>query len=196
MRRFVVVLIVALMALTLVGCGGGAEEPPPAPEPGDAAAPLPPVVEEEDPDLSAVEEQVFVPFPVDPEVGVPSAIQSRLDSKQPMIILFYDDTQDTTEYQNEIIGGVLDKYRGLIDLVSFDVSRYVRQNEAGEITVDPAINEDELSKQVTRMLHEDNLDIRFTPFTIIVDEQAHVTWRYRGIADDKTLEREVLRVTE
>jgi hypothetical protein len=72
----------------------------------------------------------------------------------------------------------------------------VRQDATGEITVDPAINEDESARQVARMIDEDHLDIRFTPFTVIVDGQAYVTWRYRGISDDKTLEREVLRVTE
>jgi hypothetical protein len=31
---------------------------------------------------------------------------------------------------------------------------------------------------------------------VVVDDQGYVTWRYRGISDDKNLEREVLRVTE
>ena len=195
MRRFVVVLIVALMALTLVACGG-ADEPEPVADPdvGDAAPP-PPVVEE-DPDLSPIEESVFEPFPVDPEIGLPESVRSRLDARQPMIILFMDETQDGSDYQVELIENVIETYRGLIDVVTFDVSRYVTHDEDGKIFVDPAINEDEAGRQVGRMIDVDNLDIRYTPFTIIVDKQAHVTWRYRGISDDKTLEREVLRVTE
>lgn len=196
MRRFVVVLVVALMALTLVACGGGDTEEPAVetPDTGDAAPP-PPVVEE-DPDFSPIEESVFVPFPTDDEFGIPDSIQSRLDSGQPLIILFRDETQETTDDQTAIIEGVMETYRGLIDLVTFDVGRYVKQDETGEIEVNEDINEDDAAKQVARLLGEDQLDIRFTPFTVIVDKQGYVTWRYRGISDDKTLEREVLRVTE
>ncbi len=195
MRRFVVVLVVALMALTLVACGGGdTEEPVEAPDTGDAAPP-PPVVEE-DPDFSPVEESVFEPFPIDPEIGIPDSIQSRLDAGQPMIILFRDETQETTDDQTVIIEGVMETYRGLIDLVTFDVGRYVKHDDKSAIEVNADINEDDAAKQLARLLDEDHLDIRFTPFTLIVDKQGYVTWRYRGISDDKTLEREVLRVTE
>ncbi len=195
MRRFVVVLVVAMMALTLVACGGGdTEEPVEAPDTGDAAPP-PPVVEE-DPDFSPVEESVFEPFPIDSEIGIPDSIQSRLDAGQPMIILFRDETQETTDDQTVIIEGVMETYRGLIDLVTLDVGRYVNHDDEGAIEVNADINEDDAARQVARLLDEDHLDIRSTPFTLIVDKQGYVTWRYRGISDDKTLEREVLRVTE
>lgn len=195
MRRTVAVLIVALLALTLVACGGGAaEEPPVTPDEGAAAPPPPPV--DEAVDLSPLEEQVYEPFPVDSELGVPDAILSRLEAGQPMIIVFYDDSQKTTDDQEDIIRSVTETYRGLIDVVSFNLGAYVTQDAQGTITVQPGLSDDETAKQVTRMIDADHLDIRFTPFVLIVDDQGYVTWRHRGISDDKTLEREVLRVTE
>jgi hypothetical protein len=196
MRRTVAVLIVALLALTLVACGGGTseEEPVTTPDTGEAAPPPP--VEDEAPDLSPLEEQVYKPFPVDSELGVPAAIQSRLDAGQPMIIVFYDDSQKTTDDQEDIIRSVTETYRGLIDVVSFNLGAYVTQDAQGAITVQAGLSEDETAKQVARLIDADHLDVRFTPFLVIVDDQGYVTWRHRGISDDKTLEREVLRVTE
>ena len=196
MRRTVAVLIVALLALTLVACGGGTaeEEPVATPDAGEAAPPPP--VEEVAVDVSPLEEQVYKAFPVDSELGVPEAIQSRLDAGQPMIIVFYDDSQKTTDDQEAIIRSVTETYRGLIDVVSFNLGAYVTQDTAGVITVQPGLSEDETAKQVARLIDSDHLDVRFTPFIVVVDDQGYVTWRYRGISDDKSLEREVLRVTE
>ena len=195
MRRIVTALVVALMALTLVACGGAAEQPADDPlDTGDAAPPPAPV--EEAVDVSPLEEQVYEAFPVDPEVGVPTAIQSRLDAGQPMIIVFLDESQKTTDDQNAIISGVTDTYRGLIDVVTFNVGSWVTQDASGQITVNPDVSEDETARQVTRLIDADHLDIRFTPFVLVVDGDGYVTWRARGISDDKRLEREVLRVTE
>jgi hypothetical protein len=196
MRRTVAVLIVALLALTLVACGGGTseEEPVTTPDTGEAAPPPP--VEEEAPDLSPLEEQVYEPFPVDSELGVPTAIQSRLEAGQPMIIVFYDDSQKTTDDQEQIIRSVTETYRGLIDVVSFNLGSYVTQDSSGAMTVQAGLTDDETAKQVLRLIDADHLDVRFTPFMVVVDDQGYVTWRYRGISDDKSLEREVLRVTE
>ncbi len=198
MRRILVAFLVALLAiasLTLFACG---TDEPLAPDPLVETDPEPPIVVEEleAPDVSPAEEVVYEPFPVDPEIGVPDAIQSRLDAGQPMIILFIDETQKTTDDQREAIDSVTEKYQGLIDLVTFDVSRFVTQDSDGRITVEVEISDDETAKQVARLIDEDNLDIRFTPFIVIVDDEGYVTWRHRGIAESKILEREVLRVTE
>jgi hypothetical protein len=196
MRRIVAVLVVALLALTLVACGGGAsEEPATTPDTGDAAPP-PPAVEEVAVDLSPAEDQVFEPLPVDSELGVPTAIQSRLDAGQPMIVIFYDDSQKTTDDQEQIVRSVTDTYRGLIDVVSFNLGAYVTQDAEGTITVQEGLSDDETAAQVMRLIDADHLDVRFTPFLVVVDDQGYVTWRARGISDDKNLEREVLRVTE
>lgn len=196
MRRIVAVLVVALLALTLVACGGGAsDEPATTPDTGDAAPPPPPV-EEVAVDLSPTEDQVFEPFPVDSELGVPTAIQSRLDAGQPMIVIFYDDSQKTTDDQEQIVRSVTDTYRGLIDVVSFNLGAYVTQDAQGTITVQEGLSDDETAAQVMRLIDADHLDVRFTPFLVVVDDQGYITWRARGISDDKNLEREVLRVTE
>jgi hypothetical protein len=196
MRRIVAVIVVALLALTLVACGGGAsEEPATTPDTGDAAPP-PPAVEEVEVDLSPGEEQVFEAFPVDSEIGVPTAIQSRLDAGQPMIVIFYDDSQKTTDDQEQIVRSVTDTYRGLIDVVSFNLGAYVTQDAQGTITVKEGLSDDETAAQVMRLIDADHLDVKFTPYLVIVDDQGYITWRARGISDDKNLEREVLRVTE
>lgn len=194
MRRIVAVLMVALLAVALVACGGTSEEPDLIPDDGEVAPAPPPA--EEPVDLSPLEEQVYEPFPVNPEVGVPSAIQSRLDAGQPMILVFIDESQKTTDDQNEIVRSVTDTYRGLIDVVSFNVGAWTTHDATGKITVNPDVSEDETARQITRLIDADHLDVRFTPFLVIVDEFGYVTWRHRGISDDKTLEREVLRVTE
>jgi len=196
MRRTVAVLVVALLALALVGCGGGAAEQPATGPDVDGAAPPPPAVEEAAVDLSPPEPQEYVPFPVDAELGVPSAIQSRLDAGQPMIIVFYDDSQKTTDDQEQIVREVTSAYRGLIDVVSFNLAGWVSQDAQGTITTEPGLAEDETAKQVLRLIDADHLDVRFTPFIVVVDGNGYVTWRYRGISDDKNLEREVLRVTD
>ncbi len=196
MRRTVAVLVVALLVLALVGCGGGAAEEPATTPDAEGAAPPPSAEEEVAVDLSPPEPQEYVPFPVDSELGVPSAIQSRLDAGQPMIIIFYDDTQKTTDDQEQIVRSVTDAYRGLIDVVSFNLAGYVTQDAQGTISVEPGLTEDKTAKQVLRLIDADHLDVRFTPFIIVVDHNGYVTWRYRGISDDKNLEREVLRVTD
>ena len=195
MRRTVAALVVAVLAVTLTACGGGPAEETPTTD-VNGAAPPPAAVEEPDVDLSPTEEQVFEAFPVDSELGVPSAIQSRLDAGQPMILVFYDDSQKTTDDQEQIILGITETYRGLIDVVSFNLGSYVTQDTGGAITVQADLASDETAAQLMRLIDADHLDIRFTPFLLIVDDQGYITWRHRGISDDKTLEREVLRVTE
>lgn len=197
MRRLVAVLVVALLASVLVACGGegAAEEPAETPAAADPAA-AQPVAEEAAVDLTPAEPQAFEPFPVDAEVGLPAALQSRLDAGQPMIVVFSDSTQKTTDDQERIVRGVTDTYRGLIDVVSFDLGTYVTQDAQGVMTVREDLAQDEIAAQVIKLVGSDHLDIRFTPYIVVVDSQGYITWRNRGISDDKNLEREVLRVTD
>ncbi len=198
MRRPVAALIAAALFVSvfaLAGCGGGAEpEDPDAAVPAEEAVPVVPA----DPvpvELSPLEEVVYEPFPTDEE-ALPADIASRLDAGQPMIILFVDRTQLTTDDQEEIIASLQEKYRGLIDVVTFDVSRFVTHDEDGFITVNPDINESDVAAPVARLIDTDHLDVRFTPYTVVVDREGYITWRYRGLSDDKTLEREVIRATD
>ncbi|MDP2181180.1 MAG: hypothetical protein Q8K99_01235 [Actinomycetota bacterium] len=207
MRRLVA-LVIALMLVgsMLVGCGGGDEAAAPPEEQAPAATPK--AAEKEPAALpkTPVEGQVFEPFPATAEGDVqiaPDAIRQRLTDGQPMVVFFYDSTQKTSDDQSDIIKDVTDDYRGLIDLVKFDVSKYVKSGEDGEITiVTPAkLNEgsedgDLVATQVAKLISENYLNVKFTPYTVLVDHQGYITFRMRGVVDDKSFEREVLRATQ
>lgn len=201
MRRLVVALVVACMLVTLVGCGGGGEEAAPSGEVTTQTQATPAAPEnagDEDvviADASPLEGQVFEPFPTDVEV-LTSEIAERLDAGQPMIILFFDEAQQTSDDQREEIDAVLKDYRGLIELVAYDVGEFVQVDEDGAITVLPDMAEDESARQVARLFSEDYLGITFTPYLVFVDSDGYITYRYRGFVDGKLIEREVLRATE
>jgi hypothetical protein len=187
------------MLVTLVGCGGGAEEPagevttqtqatPPAPE--DAAGEEVAIA-----DASPAEPQAFEPFPTADEV-LTSEIAERLEAEQPMIILFYDEAQQTSDDQRAQVDAVLADYRGLIELVAYDVGEYVQVDEDGSITVLPDMAKDESAQKVARLFSEDYLGITFTPYLVFVNADGYITYRYRGFVDSKLIEREVLRATD
>ena len=195
MRRLVVLVILVALSFTLVACGGGDEE---AEAPAAAPAPTPTAAssddEDESPDLSPGEEQIYEPFPGDEEV-IPSSIADRLESGNAMLVYFYDDSQSTADSQTEIVDTVVADYRGLIDLVSFNIGKYVDTSEDGVMTIKEDMEDDETAKQVARLVSDAYLDVRFTPYIVLVDEDGYIVYRFRGPVDEKTLEREVLRTT-
>lgn len=199
MRRLVAALLVALMLFTLVGCGGGEEEATEevATQTESAAAPAAPsgTEEEETPDYTPLEEQVFEPFPTDEDV-LTTEIAERLKAQRPMIVFFYDEAQQTADDQRAEIDAVLEDYRGLIELVAYDVGSYIDISDEGEISVLPGMQEDETANKVGRLFSSDYLDITFTPYTVFVNSDGYITYRYRGVVDRDLLEREVLRATE
>jgi len=202
MRRLIVVGIAVMMVFSLTGCGGG-EDPAdqevavqtqgtavPAP-----AGATPPQSEGPTNSLSPQEKQVFEPFPTDEE-ALPAEIKQRLDAKRPMLLLFYDTTQKTTNDQRTEIDSVLSEYRGLIDLVSYDVSKYVSTDASGVVTPKPGMEDDLTAQQVATLLGSDYLGVTFTPYIVFVDRQGYITWRVRGWVDSALLEPQVLRATE
>lgn len=201
MRRLVVALVVACMLVTLVGCGGGEEEAATSGEvttqtQATPAAPEDAGDEEEAiPDASPLEGQVFEAFPTHADV-LTSEIAERLDAGQPMIVFFYDEAQQTSDDQREEIDAVLKDYRGLIELVAYDVGEFVDVDENGAVTVRPEMADDEPARQVARLFNEEYLAIKFTPYLVFVDADGYITYRYRGFVDAKLIEREVLRATE
>ena len=198
MRRLVVAMILIALALTLVACGGGGDEPAEDEAAVPAAAP-PPVTAEEDPDArpdySPLEEEVFEPFPTNTEV-TPEAILDRIEDEQPMMIYFYDSAQSLTADQTEEVDAVMTDYRGLIDLISFDLGKFTTSDEEGQITVDPEMAKDETALQVSRLIGEQFLDIRYTPFFVFVNSDGYTIYRIRGPVDRTLLEAQVLRATE
>jgi hypothetical protein len=197
-------MIAVLLVFTLAGCGGGdgdettgevsVQTGDGAPEAPAAADPAAEVVDETDV-LSPLPDQTFEAFPTD-ETLVPSAILNRLSTGQPMLLLFYDPAQRITDDQREAVDSVISDYRGLIDLVSYDIGKFVTTSESGAITLRPGITEDEDADKVARLLNSDNLAVTYTPYLIFVDHQGQITHRYRGYVDEKLIEREVLRATQ
>lgn len=206
MRRIVVVIVAVLMVFGLVGCGGGGDEAA-APEgevavqtQGAATVPAPTgatltASEASSNTLSPQEAQKFEAFPTDEE-ALPDVIAQRLESERPMLVLFYDATQKTTDDQRVAVDSVMAEYRGLIDLVSFDVSKYVTTDASGVVTPKDAITDDPTARAVATLMGGDHLNVKFTPYIVFVDKQGYITYRVRGYVDSAFIEREVLRATE
>ncbi len=177
MRRIVVALVVALLALTLVGCG--AEETPPeeAVVPAPVAAPV--SVEASSPDRSDNDSDTLpAPFPSFTTTATPAVFQEKLDAGRPMLILFYDDAQQVTVDTRKEIDAVMADYRGLIDFVVFDVG-------------DAATSADDAAA----VLYASELAVPSTPYVLVVDKGGFITWRSKGFAEREIVGREVERAT-
>lgn len=200
MRSIVAVLIAALVAITLSGCGGGgnqtAEQPPATEAPAPAAAPVAGQASagvQTPTDASKTETLSYSPL-VSKGVTAPAAVADRIKAKQPFILVFYDAPQPVTDDQKAIISGVLKKYRGLVGLVTYNVGKHVSQDESSTITVKDSLLKDKSARQAVEFAR--GLRVNFTPYVIVVDKYGYTTYRGRGLVDGKTLEREVLRVGE
>lgn len=183
MRRIVVALITLSLAFGLVGCGGGGDE---ATDAGtdtatDAPVVVPQTTEEAEVDRSPVETGFPEPFPAIESTEVPSAIQQKLDDGRPMVLFFYDSAEVVTKDQRTELDAALKEYRGLIDLVTYDV--------AGK---DGTSDED---AQLAAVLASD-LGVASTPYVIMVDGNGFITWRFQGYVDRDVIDREILRATE
>jgi len=196
MSRIIVVALLILSTLLFFGCAPAEEPAEDAAAPAPVEAPAPGAVVGEDANaLSPQPQQVFEPFPTD-ETLVPEAILDRLETQQPMLLFFHDPAQRVTDDQRQQIEAVIDDYRGVIDLVSFDIGKYVKTDDSGRIELRPGITEDPSADKVARLLSSDNLNVTFTPYLIFIDGQGHITHRFRGFVDEKIIEREIMRATE
>jgi hypothetical protein len=192
MRRLVVALIAAAVALTLVGCGSSA--PPatttpaaaPAPAPAPGAAPVPTTL-----GLSDNEPDVFSAFPTD--TAVPAALADDIIAKQPTLLYFYDSSQNTSKENRKIVNTVLDENRGLVDLFAYDIGKHFVGSAADTVTVDSSFAKDatfQSSVSLARLL-----GVSETPFMVLTDKQGYIVWKFRGFVDHDTLERQVLRAS-
>ncbi|TDB38913.1 MAG: hypothetical protein D9V44_04360 [Actinobacteria bacterium] len=182
MRKIVAVLVVALLALALAGCGGGADTAAPATD-APAAAPTPaatPPVQSTD--RSPVESGTPEPFPAIESTAVPAAVQSKLDAKRPMALYFYDSTLPESKIIRVELDAVMQENRGLIDLVTFDLGA----TKGGVATE---------SAQLAAALAGDLRVVR-PPYIVLVDGNGFITWRFMGYVDREIISREVLRATE
>jgi len=181
MRRIVAALVVALIALTLAGCGGTAETP--TQEPTTPTQPKPAVPQTEPlVDRSPVEMGAPEPFPSMETTPPPDIVQQKLDAKRPMVLFFYDSAQEITGPQREEVDAVIGEYRGLIDLVTFDVTsgKAAEPGDAAQVAATFA----------------GQLGIKSTPYLVIVNDERTITWRWLGFIDRELIGREVLSATE
>ncbi len=178
MRKIVVALVVALFALTLVGCGGGEEEVP-----AEATTePTPPAATVEEvtvADKSANDTDLTpAPFPSFTTTETPAVFQEKLDRGRAMLILFYDPAQQVTGATRAEVDAVMNDYRGLIDLVTFDI---------GGDANDPAT--------LAAVTYAAELGAASTPYVLVVDGGGFITWRSKGYTEQGSLRREVERAT-
>lgn len=172
MRRVVAVLVVALLLLTLVGCASDAGTEAPEEAAVTPAAPVANAGDQKLADRSPVEPQEPQPFPVLEEPAPPEAVQQKLDAGRAMLMFFYDSAQESTAPQRAEVDAVMRDYRGLIDLVTFDVTEETAAQLAG------------------------TLGVRSTPYVIVVDRDGDIIWRWLGFVDRDIIGREVLSATE
>jgi hypothetical protein len=193
MRKTVSVLIVAALALALAGCGGGKTAETTAPAP-DAAAPAAPAAAAPAgaviADRSANVSSTFEPFPQG--TFVPADLKAVIDAKRPTLIYFYDSSY-TSKASRQIIDAVREENRGVIDLVTYDVARYVTTSPSGVVTVDPALASDPGASQAVQLAKV--LGVTSVPFVVITDGQGYITYKFRGLVDRVFLEREVERAS-
>jgi hypothetical protein len=197
----VLAMVLVIAASVLTGCGGAAVEEPQTTVSGSGAVPAPPAQPAATTavaDRTPEESTAYEPFPTNPNV-TPAAVQELLQAKQPMLVLFYDSTQKTTNDERSGISGkdgidkIMADYRGTIDLVSYDIGRFVTTAADGSISVAPEFADDAAAQQAVTLAT--TLGVKFTPYVVIVDGNGYIIARFRGWDDYKNIEREVLRAT-
>lgn len=183
MRRLVAALVLVALAVGLAACGGGGGTA----EKGGGALPpegAKPRAKSEEPayavDRSKNEDAgTPTPFPSFESTGVPAVIQEKLDAGRAMLIFFYDPAQQSTNDVRAEVDAVMRQYRGLIDLVTFNVGGGP-MNEAALAATSYAAE----------------LRVSGTPYLLTVDKNGYITWRWRGYVDRGVIAREVERATQ
>ena len=197
MRRLVVLLFAAVLVLGTAGCGGGGEEAAPAETPAETPAPAPapaaPAAAEVPPGLALSENEpaVFAPFPTDE--SVPAEVRDNIDAKQPTLIYFYDASQNASKDSREIIDSVIAKNRGLVDLVAYDIGKYMTGDADKPVELDSEFSKDANAQAAVKLA--DLLGVGNTPYIVLTDGQGYIVWKFRGFVERDFLEREVLRAS-
>lgn len=198
MRRLFVALVAAAIILPVTGCGGGggeAEEGAVVPAADVAAsAPATATAVTEILDRSAPEPAVvFEPFPI--SSAVPTAVADRVEAHQATLILFVDGSQKVTNEVRSAVDKALKENNGVVDLVLFDLGRYVSVDASGVAVVDAeGLQADATASQAVTLARE--LEVIGLPYIIMVDDQAHIVFRHRGLVDEEYLLMHMERLTE
>jgi hypothetical protein len=201
MRRSVVALVVVLLALVLAGCGGGGGAETATPPAGEAAAPAPAGGTPGSSSLapltnrSANVTDTFVPFSKIDSASIPAELRQKIIvEKQPTLIYFYDSSQQISNEVRTIIDKVRSQNRGLVDLVAYDIGKYLSADSTGVVSIDSSkfkkAGDDTLAVKLAR---DPAINVTFTPYIVITDGQGYMIYKHHGLVDREFLEREVLR---
>jgi len=197
MRRLVVALIAVVMVVFLAGCGGGGEEEPAPAETEEApAAAAPAAAGELDPvpDRSRPETAVvFEPFPEGD--SLPKPVTDRIADRQPMAILFVDGSQLVTDEVREALDDAIEANSGAVDLVVYDIGKYVSIDSSGIAVVDAeGLGKDSKASQAAVLAAA--LKVTVAPYIILTDDQGYVVFRHRGLVDREQLEMQMERLVD
>jgi hypothetical protein len=195
MRRLVVALIAAALVLGLAGCGGStpaadtAATPAPAPAPAPAKAAAVPANAVKG--WSDNEPAVFSAFPT--STSTPPEINDNIAAKQPTLIFFYDSSQNSSKDSRKIIDAVIAKNRGLVELVAYDLGKYMVGDASKPIEIDKKFASDTKAQAAVELAR--TLGVSYTPFIVLTDGQGYIVWKFKGLVERDFLEREVLRAS-
>ncbi|MDR3687001.1 MAG: hypothetical protein P4L93_08615 [Coriobacteriia bacterium] len=203
MRRLVVAVFVVGVALSLVGCGGSSDTSTPASSSTAAPVAAAPAAGQTGlkgapttlPDIvnrSENETTTFAPFPTGE--NVPDVLKQKITTaKQPTLIFFFDSGQKVSTDTRTMIDAIRNRNRGMVDLVAYDLSKYVTANSDGTVVVDPSLAADPAQKQVVMFARDPAINVAFTPFIVLTDSQGYIIYKHSGLPDSAFLERQVQR---
>lgn len=188
MRRLVVALVMVMVATSLAGCAApvtSSQAPPVAVATATVAVPV-------SSDKLSPTQTVLPGERVPADAGVaPQVILDKIAAKQPMLLFWYDPTTQVAAGQRAEIDAVMKKYRGMIELVTFDYT-------AGLPAVDPATGKPSAvpSETAKAEMWTASMRVNTTPYIVLVDRYGRVVYRFAGFVDRGLLERETIRATQ
>jgi len=140
------------------------------------------------------ETTTFEPFPAD--ANVPADLHQKVSvDKQPTLIYFYDSTQQASKEVRIVIDTIRNRDRGMVDLVAYDIGKYVTTNPDGSVDIQETLATDASAKAAVMFARDQAINVTFTPFIVLTDGQGYIIFKHRGIIDEAFLEREVLRAS-
>ena len=200
MRRLVVAAVVVGLALAVTGCSSSSSDSSAstAPAAAPAAAPVPVAAGASTlPNVanrSENETTTFEPFPANGDI--PADLHQKITvDKQPTLIYFYDSTQQTSKEVRVIIDTIRNRDRGMVDLVAYDIGKYVTTNADGSVDITDTLATDTAAKAAVMLARDSAINVTFTPFIVLTDGQGYIIFKHRGLIDEASLEHEVLRAS-
>jgi len=199
MRRLVVAAIVALLALSLTGCGGKKEEAAaPAADANASAVPTATATSKADdpnPIADRSAESTQTSFEVSTIKSLPDEITENLANKQAMILFFYNGDQKVTDDARKQVEKVANDNTGMVNLIEYNLGKATSVDSAGAITVDPSVLKDD-EKLAAAISLARELKVTGTPYTVVIDDQGLMIFTAKGYLDAGLLDRQIERAAQ